>query len=91
MVVEMDFMQNPPYVIDFGKVRINFPPDFDEHKIADDEAKNQDRFGKNWPKVQVLLKGLESFLIFYFGPFAKQHCFSDRSHIAALSGLPGEW
>lgn len=28
MVIEMDLMQRPPYIIDFAKVRLNSPPRF---------------------------------------------------------------
>jgi hypothetical protein len=76
LVIEMDFMQHPPYIIDFGKVKINSPPDFDELVLVDDDAKNQERFGKNWPKVQALLKDLESFLIYYLDPSPSNIVFS---------------
>ena len=68
MVIEMDFMQNPPYIIDFAKVRINFPPDFSEEVIHDDEEKGRENFGVNWPKVKSLLAALESFQIYYLDP-----------------------
>jgi hypothetical protein len=38
MVIEMDLMQAPPYIIDFAKVRFDRPPDFSPETIADHEA-----------------------------------------------------
>jgi len=37
MIVEMDFMQRPPYIIDFAKVRIDRPPDFSEDVLQQNE------------------------------------------------------
>jgi hypothetical protein len=67
-VVEMDLMQNPPYIIDFAKVRINTPPDFSQETIEYHEAKWADEFGQDWPRVQRLLRALESFQIYYTDP-----------------------
>lgn len=67
MIVEMDFMQTPPYVIDFAKVRFS-PPDFSEEVLADSEARGQERFEGNWPRVKSLLADLESFQIYYLDP-----------------------
>jgi hypothetical protein len=68
MIVEMDFMQNPPYVIDFAKVRLNFPPEFSDEVLEDDEVNGQERFGDNWQKVKCLLAAFESFQIYYLDP-----------------------
>jgi hypothetical protein len=67
-VIEMDFMQTPPYIIDFAKVKINFPPDFSEETLADQEKKGLEDFGRNWHKVRLLLDSLESFQIYYLDP-----------------------
>src|SRR5262245_48222108 len=37
MVIEMDLMQNPPYIIDFAKVRLNSPPDFPERTVEEND------------------------------------------------------
>ncbi len=68
LVIEMDLMQNPPYIIDFAKVRIDFPPDFSEEKMQDHERDGQEKFGKNWSRVQMLMRSLESFQIYYLDP-----------------------
>ncbi len=68
MVIEMDLMQKPPYIIDFAKVRLNFGPDFSEETLAENEAHGQWLFGKNWPAVKMLMNELESYRIFYLDP-----------------------
>ena len=68
MVIEMDFMQRPPYVIDFAKVRIDRPPDFSEEVLQQNERDGWERFEGNWPKVKKLLAALESYQIYYLDP-----------------------
>jgi hypothetical protein len=68
MVVEMQLMQKPPFVIDFAKVRLNSSPDFSDEVLAQNEAEGRELFGDNWPAVVTLLEALESFLIFYLDP-----------------------
>lgn len=68
MVVEMDFMQNPPYIIDFAKVRIDRPPEFSEETLAFHEQQGRERFEQNWPKVKLLMAALESYQIYYLDP-----------------------
>lgn len=68
MVVEMDMMHKPPFIIDFAKVRLNIGPDFSEETEADNLAQGIDLFGDNWPAVVSLLDVLESYLIFYLDP-----------------------
>ncbi len=64
-VVEMDLMQNPPYIIDFAKVRLDRPPDFSAEVVAETERLWADRFEHHWPEVQRLLETLESYQIYY--------------------------
>ena len=68
MIVEMDFMQNPPYIIDFAKVRIDRPPEFSEETLAYHEQQGRERFEQNWPKVKSLMAALESYQIYYLDP-----------------------
>jgi hypothetical protein len=68
LVVEMDLMQTPPYIIDFAKVRIDRPPEFSEEVLQEMERQGLDDFGKNWPDVKSLLAALESFQIYYLDP-----------------------
>jgi hypothetical protein len=68
MVIEMDLMQRPPYIIDFAKVRLNSSPDFSKETIADNEIQGRMLFEDNWPAVKSLMAALESMLIFYLDP-----------------------
>lgn len=68
MVVEMDIMQEPPFVIDFAKSKIDRPPDFSKEVLAEQEIIGRDLFDHNWPAVVRLLDELESYLIYYLDP-----------------------
>ncbi len=68
MVVEMDFMHNPPYIIDFAKVRFDRPPEFSEETLAYHEQQGLERFERNWPAVKSLTAALESYQIYYLDP-----------------------
>lgn len=68
MIVEMDIVQDPPYIIDFAKVRLNNSPDFPEDTLAENNRRGIEIFEHNWPKVCSLLETLESFRIFYLDP-----------------------
>ncbi len=65
LVVEMEIMQHHPYVIDFGKVRIDRPPDFSPEVLEEAEREGEERFEHNWPRVKALLAALESYQIYY--------------------------
>lgn len=68
MVVEMDIMQSPPFIIDFAKVRIDRPPEFSEETLADSEDQGLSLFGEKWPLVKHLMDVLESIQIYYLDP-----------------------
>jgi hypothetical protein len=68
MVIEMDVMHTPPYVIDFAKVRLNSPPEFSEEVLRDHEEQGRERFEHNWRAVKRLLAELESYQIYYLDP-----------------------
>jgi hypothetical protein len=68
LVVEMDLMQTPPYIIDFAKVKIDRPPEFSEEVLEEMERQGSENFGKNWADVKSLLAALESFQIYYLDP-----------------------
>jgi hypothetical protein len=67
-VIEMDFVTESPYILDFAKVRIDRPPDFSEEVLADYEKRNQELFQHHWPEVQRLMASLESIGIYYLDP-----------------------
>lgn len=73
MIVEMDIMQRPPYIIDFAKVRLNSSPDFSETTQADNDRQGLELFGENWAAAQSLMESLKSFLIFLPRSEAAQH------------------
>lgn len=64
-IVEMDMVQQPPYIIDFAKVRLDRPPDFSDDVLEDAERRGEEQFEHNWPKVKSLLATLESYQIYY--------------------------
>lgn len=68
LVIEIDLMQHPPYIIDFAKVRIDRPPNFPEDVIQHHEEQCKEWFGYHWPEVQRLLAALESVGIYYTDP-----------------------
>ena len=65
LIVEMEMMLSPPYLIDFAKVRIDRPPDFSPETEEHAENEGQMRFEHNWPRVKCLLSDLASFGIYY--------------------------
>ena len=69
LVVKMDFMQHPPYIIDFAKVRIDRPPDFSGETSREADEQGRELFGDNWPRVRSLLAALESYQIYYPQPY----------------------
>jgi hypothetical protein len=68
MVIEMDLMQRPPYIIVFAKVRIDRPPDFFIETQRDIDDRGRECFEQKWPAVQSLMATLESFQIYYLDP-----------------------
>jgi hypothetical protein len=68
MIVEMDLMQRPPYIIDFAKVRLNSSPEFSQETIEDNEEQGLMLFENHWPAVKSLMAALESMLIYYLDP-----------------------
>ncbi len=64
----MDIVREPPYILDFAKVRINFPPDFPDDVVAQYHKTGRSRFGDNWPRVCVLMDELERIGLYYLDP-----------------------
>ena len=77
MVIEMDLMQQPPYIIDFAKVRLDRPPEFSPETTEESERQGRENFGGNWPAVKALLSDLESFQIYYLDPKPHNIVFPD--------------
>ena len=54
-VVEITIV-TAPFILDFAKVSIDQPPDFDPEVIEEAERQNEERFGTEyWAKVRILL------------------------------------
>jgi hypothetical protein len=68
LTLEMDFIAKPPYILDFAKVRIDRPPDFDESTLQESEERHKELFRHHWPKVKMLMASLESIGIYYLDP-----------------------
>jgi hypothetical protein len=68
LVVEMDMMHEPPYILDFAKVRLDRSPEFSDEVLADAERMGIERFEHHWPEVKRLLETLESYQIYYLDP-----------------------
>lgn len=77
MIVEMEIMQDPPYIIDFAKVRLNSSPDFSDEVLEAVDQKGLEEFEHNWPAVKSLLQTLEGYLIYYLDPRPGNITFKD--------------
>ncbi|MBI3407330.1 MAG: hypothetical protein HY040_03110 [Planctomycetes bacterium] len=49
-----------PFVLDFAGAQLDRPYDFSAEVMADWQQAKQEQFGANWPKVQAILRNLES-------------------------------
>lgn len=76
-VIEMELVGDPPFIIDFAKVRIDRPPDFSEETMREAEEKCEELFQHHWPEVRMLLATLESYGIYYLDPRPWNIVFTD--------------
>ena len=57
----------PPFLLDFGKAYLNFPPDFSREIIGDWERQRSVLFDPDqWPEVKSLLVQLATYGIYYY-------------------------
>jgi hypothetical protein len=75
-IVEMDIVK-PPYIIDFGKVRIDRPPDFSDEVLREHKHECREMFGHHYEEVRELLATLESYQIYYLDPRPSNIMFPD--------------
>ena len=54
----MDIVK-PPFLLDFGKAYVDFPPDFTEEVLRDCEEQQRDIWEDRWPEVQSIVWQLE--------------------------------
>jgi hypothetical protein len=65
-VIEMTFV-TPPFLLDFGKAYLDFPPDFSSEVLADWEQERSSLFDPGqWPVVQSLISQLTAISIYYY-------------------------
>jgi hypothetical protein len=69
MVIEIGIV-GPPYILDFAKVSLDAPPDFDDFVMQEEEARHLEYFGaERWEVVKEVMWILESqFGIHYLDP-----------------------
>jgi hypothetical protein len=77
LVIEMEVMTDPPYILDFAKVRIDRPPDFPEDVVEQHERQCHEWFAHHWPEVQQLMATLEGYGIYYLDPRPGNIVFAD--------------
>jgi hypothetical protein len=78
MIVELGIVK-PPFILDFAKVCLDNPPDFDPEVLEEADRENEERFGEQyWSRVRVLLWVLRSrYGIYYQDPKPGNIMFKD--------------
>jgi hypothetical protein len=76
LVIEITIV-SPPYLIDFGKVYLDHPPDYSAEVWADYEEQQRELWGEKLGEVQALLWRLETMGIYYVDPTPKNIAFGD--------------
>jgi hypothetical protein len=78
-ILEISIVQ-PPYLLDFGKVYLDFPPTYlyDEQMMANAHEEWIERFGTRWSKVHHAMKMLEQLGIYYYDPRPGNISFGDE-------------
>ena len=68
MIIEISIVQ-PPYILDFGKCRLDHKSDFPPEVLNERRRENEDIWGDKWVEVQLLLWKLEhDYGIYYADP-----------------------
>ena len=57
-----------PYVLDFGKVHLDEPPDYSAEVMADFFVKQKELWGPYWPEIRKIWDILRSIGIFHMDP-----------------------
>jgi hypothetical protein len=74
LALEMTMVM-PPFVLDFAGAYLDFPPQFSEEVWAEWERKNEEQFGSDWPKAQMILGELQDMGIHMLDPSPSNICF----------------
>ncbi|MEX2172206.1 MAG: hypothetical protein WD851_22995 [Pirellulales bacterium] len=62
-VIEMEVVTRP-YVLDFAGAYLDEPPKYPAEVLSDWKAEKHEQFGEDWPKVEGILRTLESYGIY---------------------------
>lgn len=78
LVIEMSIVQ-PPYLLDFGKTYLDFPPSYfdDPEMVQQFREEYRELFEDRWPEIEGLLGLLESMGIYYVDPKPANIRFAD--------------
>lgn len=76
LIVEMTTV-SAPYLLDFGKVYFDAPPEYEEGVWEEKLTDQAEMFGHRWPEVQEALDALESIGIYYIDAQPKNIDFGD--------------
>jgi hypothetical protein len=63
LVIEMSVVAQP-FVLDFAGAFLDRAPDFSDEVMAEWRAEKLEQFGSQWPKVEAILRVLESYGVF---------------------------
>jgi hypothetical protein len=67
LVIEMSLVK-PPFVLDFGKVYLDRPPDFSSEVMNDWHTAQKELWGEFWPTVRSVLGRLQALGIYHIDP-----------------------
>jgi hypothetical protein len=58
----------PPFLLDFAGAYLDFPPEFSQETMAEWRAEKREQFGARWHEVELVLRALEEYGIYYQDP-----------------------
>jgi len=77
LIIEMSVVQ-PPYILDFAKAQLDFPPDFPAHVMEERYSHWADLFDDRWPHVLAIMRELERrFGVYLLDPHPGNIAFLD--------------
>jgi hypothetical protein len=65
LVIEMDLVQ-PPFILDFGKAKVDFKPDFSEETLREDDEKLRALWGDYYREVRSIIATLSGICGIYY-------------------------
>jgi hypothetical protein len=66
LILEMTIVE-PPFLLDFASAYLDWPPDFPPEVLEQWEQEKEEQFGRNWPRVRIILEVLKAqFDIYLF-------------------------